>query len=50
MNDAPITQEPIQEYREHPISIAIPEACLDPDGKQECPHSRKEIKREYNPV
>lgn len=35
--------------REHPINVLIPEACLDPDGG-ECEHSKKEIKKEYNPV
>ena len=34
---------------DHPISIKIPDECMDPEGG-DCPHAVKPIKKHYNPV
>ena len=32
------------------MDVKIPEACLNPDGSDDCPHNPKSVKRDYNPV
>ena len=34
---------------DHPINVKIPDECLDPDGGT-CPHDKKPIKKDFNPV
>ena len=37
------------EPKKYMVDIMIPPECLDEDGG-ECPHSKKEIKKQNNPV
>lgn len=46
MDDKPKTSEPRVKYI---VDVMIPPECLDEDGA-DCPHTKKEVKHDYNPV